>query len=121
MYQLAIKTFVLCTIPKLVDKAIDIFDDSYDHFFGENTTITTTKKQRKSPDNSPWNQWHYDETLSAEVNRRRYNACTTGVKRTQIDLTEELNEKFGMTKSRASYWRLLNQIRRDDLPPKKEE
>ena len=114
MYQLALKTLLLCTIPKAVE-------ETWNYLFGDTPTETPTvkKKKRKAPDYTDITQEHWDWLYNAQQDAHTWNAsCKPGQKITQIEIAQAFNREFGTSKSRSAIRRIWAETARDKLPPK---
>lgn len=119
MYQLALKTLLLCTIPKAVEEA-------WDYMFGEpkeKPPVKVLKHARKSPDNTKITQEHYDWIFTAEKQANDWNLNNPhrNQRISKQDIANNFNIRFGTSKSRSAIRRIYTENKREDLPPYKSE
>lgn len=76
------------------------------------------KKKYITRDCTPLNQYHYDFILLAHAEFIEHNSKLPAADRLKVqDLTDRLNERFGMHKSTRSYQRIWSgYVKRDDFP-----
>ena len=75
-------------------------------------------KPKHTRDCTPLNQYHYDFIMAAYEEFSAYNQYRSrSDKKPVSELTERLNERFGLNKSTRSYQRIwAGQVKREDLP-----
>ena len=84
----------------------------------EELEVKPRKKKHITRDCTPLNQYHYDFILLAHAEFIEHNAKLPAADRLKVqDLTDRLNERFGMYKSTRSYQRIWSgYVKRDDFP-----
>ena len=104
----------------LKTKLTDFVEEVYEFLFGdeEEDVFTPKHKPQHTRDCTPLNQYHYDFILAAYEEFSAYNQYRSRPDKKPVsELTERLNERFGLNKSTRSYQRIwAGQVKREDLP-----
>lgn len=84
----------------------------------EEVEVKPRKKKHITRDCRPLNQYHFDFILLAHAEFIEHNSKLPAADRLKVqDLTDRLNERFGMHKSTRSYQRIWSgYVKRDDFP-----